>query len=199
MKKPVSPLVEISHSALRVAVFTSGSGGLLGHLLKNMQSETFSVDVVVADRDCRALQVAGAKKIPTLVLKDPDKASSYLEPFSKFQLDALVFAGYLTTVPTEVCNVLHGRAINSHPSLLPKFGGRGFYGLRVHEAVIKSGDTQTGCTVHLVSPEVDGGQIVAQRNLEVYSGETPPELARRIHEIEKELLLEVLVKWPRRA
>jgi folate-dependent phosphoribosylglycinamide formyltransferase PurN len=165
--------------------------------MDNMRSDTFRVVVVVADRVCGALKLAEAKGIPTLIMKDSTQASSYLGIFRKFQLDAVVFAGYLRIMPPDACLALNGRVINSHPALLPKFGGTGYFGLRVHEAVLKSGDTTSGCTVHLVSPIVDEGQIVAQRSLKLRSGETSWELAVRIHELEKQLLLEVLETWPR--
>jgi phosphoribosylglycinamide formyltransferase-1 len=193
----LSHLVEVNQSVLRIGVFTSGAGGLLGHLINEMKSDTFLVQVVVTDRACGALRLAEHQSIPTRIINDPAQGSSYIDIFNSFDLDALVFAGYLSVMPTDACLELYGRVINSHPSLLPKFGGRGYFGLRVHEEVLSSGDSRTGCTVHLVSPKVDEGPIVVQRSLEVSIGETSRDLARRVHDLEKELLVEVLVNWPR--
>jgi phosphoribosylglycinamide formyltransferase-1 len=82
--------------------------------------------------------------------------------------------------------------VNIHPSLLPKFGGQGYYGLKVHQAVIQAGEKETGCTVHLVDGEYDTGKILAQRKLEVDPGESPEELAKRVLKLEHELYPKVL-------
>jgi phosphoribosylglycinamide formyltransferase-1 len=182
----------------KVAVFTSGGGGLLRYLISREDPNTYKVTVVVSDRMCLAIELAQSKGIPTIIIKNKQLAAEYLSVFQVFDLDLGVLAGYISIVPAEACAALSGRLINSHPALLPKFGGRGFYGVNVHQHVIDSGESHTGCTVHFVSPKVDQGEVIEQLSLAVLVGESAWELGGRVHELEKELLHKTLVGWPKR-
>jgi len=112
--------------------------------------------------------------------------------------DYVVLAGYLKRL--EVPTSLEGRIVNIHPALLPAFGGKGMYGRRVHEAVLASGATESGCTVHLVDAEYDRGPVLVQRRCAVHPGDTPETLAARVFEQEKGAYIEalgMLLNWPR--
>src|SRR5699024_7807145 len=98
--------------------------------------------------------------------------------------DLIVLAGYLLKIPASVVRQYPKQIINIHPSLLPKFGGKGFYGRKVHEAVLEAGDTTTGCSVHLVDEEYDRGPILDQRSVPVLKTDTPESLAKRVLELE---------------
>jgi phosphoribosylglycinamide formyltransferase-1 len=98
----------------------------------------------------------------------------------------------LAIIPHWICEKWEGQIINIHPSLLPKHGGKGMYGIRVQEAVLAAGDKEAGCTVHYVSAEVDGGKIIAQAIVEVQSDDTPESLAKRVQQAEKELLPQIV-------
>ena len=108
------------------------------------------------------------------------------------QIQLIVLAGYLAIIPEWICTKWAQRIINIHPSLLPRHGGKGMYGIRVQEAVLAAGDKEAGCTVHYVSAEVDGGKIIAQSIVEVQSDDTPESLAKRVQQAEKELLPQVV-------
>lgn len=107
-------------------------------------------------------------------------------------VDYIVLAGYMKKMGPRVLSSFAGRIINTHPALLPKFGGRGMYGRRVHEAVLASGERVTGVTVHLVTAEYDEGPVVAQVEVPVHADDTVESLAERVQERERELLVETL-------
>lgn len=98
--------------------------------------------------------------------------------------DVLCLAGYLRLVPTEVLQTFPDRVLNIHPALLPKFGGKGMYGIRVHQAVLEAGESESGCTVHLVNERYDEGRTLIQRRVPVLPGDTAESLAARVLEQE---------------
>lgn len=114
------------------------------------------------------------------------------DQLSRFNADLIVLAGYLLKIPEQIIREYRKRIINIHPSLLPKYGGKGFYGKRVHRAVLKSGDSETGCTVHYVSEEYDEGPIIAQTRVPVRESDDPDTLAARVLEQEHKLLPAVI-------
>jgi phosphoribosylglycinamide formyltransferase-1 len=103
-------------------------------------------------------------------------------------VDLIVLAGYVKLVPASVIVVYRDRIINIHPALLPRFGGKGMYGLRVHEAVLASGARESGASVHLVVEQYDRGAVLAQARVPVFPGDTPGQLAERVLEVEHQLL-----------
>ena len=106
----------------------------------------------------------------------------------------IVLAGFLAIIPAWICKKWDKRIINIHPSLLPKFGGKGMYGIRVQEAVLAAGEKEAGCTVHYVSAEVDGGSIIAQTKVEVTDSDTAETLSLRVQQQEKILLPQTIGK-----
>src|SRR5690606_8751937 len=110
----------------------------------------------------------------------------------KHQVDAIVLAGYMKKLGTGVLAAYSGRIINTHPALLPKFGGKGMYGAQVHEAVIASGDTETGVSIHVVDEDYDTGALIAQERLAVLPEDDPKSLATRVQQLEKQLLVKTL-------
>lgn len=106
----------------------------------------------------------------------------------------LALAGFLRLLPNEVIQMLPGRVLNIHPSLLPKFGGRGMYGLRVHEAVVAAGETESGCTVHYVTEHYDEGNVILQKRCAVLPDDTAETLAARVLRLEHEAYPEAIEK-----
>jgi phosphoribosylglycinamide formyltransferase-1 len=117
-----------------------------------------------------------------IVPRDEDQAAGFLAALEG--VDLLCLAGFLRILPPEVLTLLPGRVLNIHPALLPKFGGKGMYGLHVHEAVIAAGETESGCTVHRVSEVYDEGPIVYQLRCPVLPGDSAEDLAHRVLELE---------------
>lgn len=175
---------------MRIAVAISGRGSNLEALLRSLlPGAPAEIVLVVSDREKAAgLAHARSRQIPTLVLPDPKDAAAWLEPLREYQVDLLVLAGYLRLVPAAVVAAYRGRIINTHPSLLPAFGGKGMYGDRVHQAVLESGARETGVTIHLVDEVYDRGTVLAQSRVPVLDDDTTERLAARVLEVEHRLL-----------
>ena len=168
-----------------IAVFASGTGTTLQALIDNQQQYSYCVSLVVTNRECQAQERAQAADIPALLSKDWCKIDKAL---TDHQIQLIVLAGYLAIIPEWICTKWAQRIINIHPSLLPRHGGKGMYGIRVQESVLAAGETLAGCTVHYVSAEVDGGHIIAQATIDVLPNDTPETLSQRVQAQEKQLL-----------
>jgi formyltetrahydrofolate-dependent phosphoribosylglycinamide formyltransferase len=179
----------------RVAVAASGRGSNLAALVRRFEpGGPAEVVLVLSNRpDAGALAIARAEGIPTAVLGDPSDAGAWMASLAVHRVDLLVLAGYLKLVPTPVVQAYQGRMINLHPALLPRHGGAGMYGLRVHAAVLAAGERESGATVHLVTEEYDRGPILAQVRVPVHPDDTPERLAARIQAVEHRLLPEVVL------
>jgi formyltetrahydrofolate-dependent phosphoribosylglycinamide formyltransferase len=180
---------------MRVAVAVSGRGSNLEALLRALGPEAPArVVLVLTNRpDARALDVAARYGVDTAVLHDHADAPEWLAPLERHQVDLIVLAGYLKLVPASVVARYRDRIVNIHPALLPAHGGPGMYGHRVHEAVLASGDRESGATVHLVDEVYDRGAILAQRRVPILPGDTPAQLAARVLEVEHQLLPAVVL------
>lgn len=120
--------------------------------------------------------------------------AAMLDVLLKHNVDLVVLVGYMKKLGTKVIDRFRGRILNIHPALLPKFGGKGMYGIHVHEAVIASGDRETGVTIHVVDPHYDRGAILAQVRVPVEEGDTPKTLQKRVLKYEHQLFTETLQK-----
>ena len=177
-------------SILNIAVFASGTGTTLQALIDKQQEYGYRVAQVVTNRTCIALERAQAAAIPTLQSKNWEEIDQAL---TEKHVQLIVLAGFLAIIPEWICQKWEQRIINIHPSLLPKHGGKGMYGVHVQEAVLAAGDRMAGCTVHYVSAEVDGGSIIAQATVAVEDNDTADTLAQRV-QIEEKLLLPQVIR-----
>jgi phosphoribosylglycinamide formyltransferase-1 len=175
---------------LRVAVLASGEGSNLQALLDACGAARPARVVLVASNraEARALARARAAGVTTHCIADPGDGPGLTRVLRQQRVELVVLAGYLKLVPADTVAAFAGRIINIHPALLPAFGGAGMYGERVHQAVLASGATFSGATVHLVDAEYDRGAIVAQWPVAVKPGDTPASLAARVLEVEHRLL-----------
>jgi phosphoribosylglycinamide formyltransferase-1 len=175
---------------MRIAVAISGRGSNLEALLRALRpGAPATVVLVISDRaEAAGLAHARSHGIPRLVLPNPAEAGAWLDALREHDVDLLVLAGYLKLVPAPVVAAYRGRIINTHPSLLPAFGGKGMYGERVHKAVLASGARETGVTIHLVDEAYDRGPVLAQSRVPVLSNDTAERLAARVLEAEHQLL-----------
>jgi phosphoribosylglycinamide formyltransferase 1 len=176
--------------ALRVAVLASGRGTNLAALLRALGDGPLAhVVLVVTNRaGTGAADIARAQGIPVHQFTDSSDAEEWRRVLAQSQVEFVVLAGYNKRVPAAVTAEWQGRMINIHPALLPRHGGPGMYGLRVHQAVLAAGDTTSGATVHLVSEEYDRGATLGQATVPVLPGDTPESLAARVLEVEHRLL-----------
>jgi phosphoribosylglycinamide formyltransferase-1 len=179
---------------MRIAVFVSGNGSNLQCLIDASQNGTLkgiSIELVVADRNCFAIERAKASGIEVLqVERKINWSEQAIEILQKKKIRLIVLAGFLSIINDRFCIEWKNSIINLHPSLLPKYGGKGMYGLKVHEQVLLNNDKKSGATVHFVTEEIDGGQIIIQEKCTVDPKDTPETLAQKIHGIEKNILIE---------
>lgn len=179
---------------MRVAVCVSGRGSNLEALTDALRdSPLAAIVLVLADRPAEALDRAAARGVAAVRLADPSDAGEWLRLLEEHAVDLVVLAGYLRLIPAPVIAAYRDRILNVHPSLLPRHGGRGMYGRRVHEAVLAAGDTESGATVHLVDEVYDRGRPLAQARVPVLPGDTPDRLAARVLVEEHRLLPRVVL------
>ena len=184
----------------KIAVLVSGGGSNLQSIIDRSQNGELNckVEVVIGDRECYGVERAISAGIDGYTLDRKVLKKELCREIDKIVsergIDLIVLAGFLSIIDEEFVNKWKGRIINIHPSLLPKFGGPGMYGIKVHEAVLKAGETESGCTVHYVDTGVDSGEIIAQKRVKVLEGDTPEILQKRVLVEEHKLLPESIAK-----
>jgi phosphoribosylglycinamide formyltransferase-1 len=176
----------------RIAIFASGKGSnadsLCSHLVNH---DSIEVALILSDRkEAGVFSVAEKHHVQAIylnkeLLSHPDQVVALLK---EHNIDVLVLAGYLKLIPHEWITNYPGKIFNLHPALLPKFGGKGMYGMHVHRAVVAAGETETGITIHEVNEHYDEGKIIFQASCEVSPEDTPETLAQRIYQLEQEHL-----------
>lgn len=184
-----------------IVVFASGSGTNFQSIIDAVDSKEIDgriAGLITNKNNVGAIDRAEKYNIPHRVLNpvefEEERTYSQVlqEQLKNWNTHLLVLAGYLKKIPSEIIQAYPERILNIHPALLPKFGGKGFYGLNVHKAVIDGGEKESGCTVHIVTDEFDAGPVLAQAKVPVFAKDTPEELAKRVLEQEHKLLPKVI-------
>ena len=185
----------------KIAVLVSGSGSNLQSIIDNVENGNLNCEItyVIADRECYGLQRAEKHGIETLLLDrkiiDDKSVNEIIDStLEGCKTDYIILAGYLSILNEKFIKKWDKRVINIHPSLLPKFGGKGMYGIKVHEAVIKAGEKESGCTVHFVNNEIDAGEIITNVKVPVLEDDTPETLQKRVLEQEHKILIKGIKK-----
>ena len=173
-----------------MAIFVSGGGTNCENIIKYFDGSDVARAALVISNKANAGAVEKAERlgvpvkvVPKAALNDPDVILPLLKEYS---IDFIVLAGFLLVIPGFLIDEYDHRMINLHPALLPKYGGIGMYGHHVHEAVKAAGETETGMTVHWVTREVDGGDIIAQFSTPISPEDTPDDIAAKEHVLEME-------------
>jgi len=181
-----------------ILVLVSGGGTNLQALINAQERGELGggrITAVISDRSgvyaLKRAKVAGIPAFvekPDIALPKPKRGRELSDRILRFcrekEIDLVVLAGFLSILAGEIIEAYAGRMINLHPALLPKFGGRGMFGEHVHNAVLNAGESESGCTVHLVDAGTDTGSILLQRKVPILSGDTQESLAERIHKEE---------------
>ncbi len=174
----------------RIAILASGSGTNAENLIRFFRTHPSGrVVIVLTNRPgAGVIQRSEALHVETVVFNREQfyESDEVIDHLKEREIDLVILAGFLWLVPSSLIQAFSGRIINIHPALLPCYGGKGMYGSKVHEAVVASGDTESGITIHYVNQEYDEGNIVFQAKCEVRKGDTPEILADRIHQLEYE-------------
>lgn len=169
-------------------MLASGSGTNVQNFIRYFEDHPMIEIALVISENPHAfvLQRAEAAGIPTLVIPRTEWAPGevLLKALADYSVDFIVLAGFLRLIPQNIIKTYPRRIVNIHPALLPRYGGKGMYGMRVHQAVIDASEAVSGITIHLVNEHYDEGAILFQAEVEIKAGETPDSLAQKVHKLE---------------
>lgn len=172
-----------------IAIFVSGNGTNCENIIKYFEhNPDINVNLVISNRaDAFALKRAEKYGVPCKVLSknEINDEQIILPILESFNIDFIVLAGFMLMFPEFLVNKFNNRTVNIHPSLLPKYGGKGMYGHHVHEAVKAAGETETGITIHFVSKVCDGGEIIAQFKTSLTPQDSVEDIEQKIHKLEQ--------------
>lgn len=186
-------------SGLRVAVLVSGGGSNLQSIIdatERLYLKSKIVCVISNKEDAYGLERARQHKIEGIYIDPKQEAYDHrlLTLLQEKEIDLIVLAGYLKIISPSMIKAFPGQIINIHPSLLPKYGGQGYYGIHVHKAVIAAGEKYSGATVHQVDDGIDTGHTILQKSIPVLAEDTPETLQQRIlEEVEHKILVEAIL------
>ena len=183
----------------KIAVLVSGGGTNLQEIIDNIENKRLNckIEYIIADSDCDSLERGRKYNIKSVLLakkENGNKLSNEINKVLENKVDLIVLAGYLSIIDKDFISNWNNKIINIHPSLLPKYGGKGMYGMNVHEAVIANKEKKSGCTVHFVDVDIDTGKILLQRKVDVSNNETPESLQKKVLKEEHQLLIEAIEK-----
>ncbi|MBP5247245.1 MAG: phosphoribosylglycinamide formyltransferase [Fibrobacter sp.] len=173
----------------RFGAFASGGGSNFRSLLSHAEDGTLEGScefLIVNNKDCGAAQSAREHGIPVYHISskthpvEADYEQALLNVLKEHPVDLVALCGYMKKIPDSFLDQMKDRVLNVHPALLPKYGGKGFYGIRVHQAVIAAGEKESGPTIHLVTSEIDSGRTLAQVKVPVLACDKPEALAARV-------------------
>lgn len=177
-----------------VAVFVSGRGSNLISLFQKVDREKIKIAAVISNKkNCGAVEFALNNAIPVFFVNQNVEEgflnySTLAANLKNIETDLIVLAGFLKKIPDEFIDEFENKIINIHPALLPKHGGKGMYGMNVHKAVFEAKEKKSGATVHLVDKLYDHGKVIYQKEIDVLELKSPEEIAKKVLEIEHEIL-----------
>ncbi len=182
----------------RIVIFASGSGTNAENLIKFFHNRDNVSVIQVLTNNPHAKVLDRCKKLKVSMLSFNriafTKTDDVLNVLKASKPDLIVLAGFLWKFPENILNEFPNKVINVHPALLPKYGGKGMYGIHVHEAVVKNNETETGITIHYVNEHYDEGAIIFQAKCEVLANDEAEDVAKKIHELEMEHFPNVVEK-----
>ncbi len=181
----------------KIAIFASGTGSNAENIIKYFEKyPSINVEILLSNNpEALALRKANKLGIETKIFTREDLNSGTLaEELKNKKISWIILAGFLWLIPENLINAFPNKIINIHPALLPQFGGKGMYGMKVHEAVINSGEKESGITIHYVNSKFDEGEIIFQAKCPVVPNNTPQELAHKVQILEHEYYPKIIEK-----
>ena len=173
---------------LRIIIFASGSGTNAENIIEYFKNSTLAEVSFVVSNNTNAGVLERAKRlnIPSRVVSKKEMATDTFSNFLAEQADFIVLAGFLLKIPDGMISLFPNTIVNIHPALLPKYGGKGMYGMHVHRAVVANKESETGITIHYVNEQYDEGTIIFQKAVALDHNDTPEDVAAKIHVLEQE-------------
>ena len=181
--------IEICLNMKKIVVFASGSGTNAENIIKHFKNSSSGTVVSVFTNNPKAYVLERAKnfQVPTEIFtKEELFESKVLQKLNAIQPDLIVLAGFLLQFPKSIVETYSNKIINVHPALLPKYGGKGMYGMNVHKAIVENKERETGITIHFVNENYDEGNIIFQKKVTLLITDTPEVVAEKIHELEQQ-------------
>jgi phosphoribosylglycinamide formyltransferase-1 len=179
----------------RIVLFASGSGTNAENIILHFNAKNpGTVAAVFSNKpDAKVLDRAKKLNVPTVIFSKEDFATGdVLQKLNSFKPDLIVLAGFLLKFPNNIIQAYPGKIINIHPALLPKYGGKGMYGMHVHRSVIENKETETGISIHFVNEHYDEGNIIFQRSVALTGNETCEEVAEKVHLLEQQYFPQII-------
>lgn len=171
-----------------IAIFASGEGTNAQNIIDYFKySDKIKIALIVSNKaSANVLNRAKKEGIPTLLISRADfyDSTNTIDALRTAKIDFIVLAGFLWMIPSNLVKAFPNKMINIHPALLPKFGGKGMYGMNVHKAVVEAGETESGISIHYVNEHYDEGKIIAQHRCKISKEDTAETVASKIHELE---------------
>ncbi len=181
---------------VNIAIFASGAGSNAEKIIQYFKgNKAINIGLIVCNKPgAGVLDIAANHGIDTLLIEKLRFSSpeSYLAELKSHHINFIVLAGFLWKMPASIVEVYPQRIINIHPALLPNYGGKGMYGMRVHQAVLAAGEKESGITIHYVNEHYDEGNIIFQAKCTIEAGDTPEILAQKVHVLEHKYFPEVI-------
>ena len=182
----------------RIAIFASGEGSNAEAIVEKFaKNDNIQVSAVLSNRvGAKVHERMNRLGVPSITFDKQQwtEATLIVEFLQEKKIDFIILAGFLAIIQPPIINAFKDKIINIHPSLLPKYGGGGMWGMNVHRAVLENNEEKTGITIHYVNADVDGGKIIAQYECEVKKDDSPESLAERVHQLEYKYFPEVIEK-----
>ena len=181
---------------MNIAILAAGSGTNAEHIIRHFEGdEQLFVSLVLTNKfDAGVIERVKATKTPCHFIPTEEwkNGSQIVELLRSYRIELVVLAGFLLRIPDLLLHEYPNMIINIHPSLLPKYGGKGMYGNRVHQTVVENGETETGITIHYINEHYDEGAIIFQATCPVLPSDTPEDVACKVHQLEYQYYPQVI-------
>lgn len=179
---------------VRIIIFASGSGTNAENIMHYFKNRDIAEVKYVLTNNRKAKVIDRAEKfnVPAIIFTKEELSSEIFLKFLKQETDLIILAGFLLKIPEDMVKAFPKKIINIHPALLPKYGGKGMYGMHVHEAVVAHHEKESGITIHYVNEKYDDGAVIFQKRVALTSADTPEDVAAKIHILEQENFPQVI-------
>lgn len=180
----------------KIAIFASGSGSNAENIANYFKgNDELEISLILSNKkDAYVLERAKNLEIPSLVFNKQQfsQSNEIVEILKEKEIDLIVLAGFLWLIPSNLIEAFPNKIVNIHPALLPNYGGKGMYGMKVHEAIVTNQEKETGITIHFVNEKYDEGKTIFQATCEVSENDTAEDVAKKIHQLEYKHFPEVI-------
>ena len=181
----------------KIVLFASGNGSNVENIIQYFKSnnEVCIAGVFSNNPSAKVLEKAESNNIPTVIFNKEELTEGFVEDkIEEIKPDLIVLAGFLLKFPEQLTKKYHNKIINIHPALLPKYGGKGMYGMNVHKTILENKEQETGISIHYVNEHYDEGGIIFQKEINITDCNSPEAIAKKVHQLEQQYFPQVIEK-----